>query len=86
MQSFTHLLRIITTQFDLTTLMINTAVKADSNTQSAFAGTIVKPALGITWNFCADTCILLHRSVQPDIVTIEVVRSRTGVTLLLIWD
>src|SRR5271155_3403301 len=79
MQSFTHLLRLITTQFNLTTLVINTAVKTDSNTQSAFSGTNFKPALGVTWTFCSDTCILLHRSVQPEIVTVEVIRSRTGV-------
>jgi hypothetical protein len=79
MQSFTHLLRLITTQFKLTTLVINTAVKTDSNTQSAFSGTNFKPALGVTWTFCGDTCILLHRSVQPETVTVEVIRSRTGV-------
>jgi len=79
MQSFTHLLRLITAQFNLTTLLINTTVKTESNTQSAFAGTKFKPALGVTWTFCADTCILLHRPVQQDTVIVEVLRSRTGV-------
>ena len=70
----------MTTEYRLATLLINTAVIADSNPQSAFSGTKVKPSLGVTWSFCADTCILLHRSVQENIVTVEVVRSRSGVS------
>jgi hypothetical protein len=70
----------MTKQYNLTTLLINTAVKSDTNTQSAFSATKTKPALGVTWTFCADTCILLHRSIEDDIITVEVIRSRTGVT------
>lgn len=81
MQSFSHLLRLMTIQYNLITLLVNTAVKADTNSQSAFSSTKYKPALGVTWTFCADTCILLHRSVEPDTVTIEALRSRTGVRI-----
>lgn len=79
MQSFTNLLRLMTTRYNLTTLVINAAVKSDTNTPSAFAATNVKPALGASWTFSADTCILMHRSVEEDSVTVEVIRSRTGV-------
>ena len=79
MQSFTNLLRIMTTRYNLATLLINAAVKSDTNTLSAFAATNVKPALGASWTFSADTCILMHRSVEEDSVTVEVIRSRTGV-------
>ena len=79
MQSFTHLLRLMTTQYNLTTLLVNTAVKTDTNILSAFSSTKIKPALGVTWTFCSDTCILLHRSVEEDTITVEVIRSRTGV-------
>jgi hypothetical protein len=80
MQSFTHLLRLMTTQYNLATLLVNTAVKTETNnTQSAFSSSKIKPALGVTWTFCADTCILLHRSVEEETVTVEIIRSRTGV-------
>ena len=79
MQSFTRLLRLMTTQHNLTTLLVNTAVKTDTNSQSAFSSTKLKQALGVTWTFYSDTCILLHRSVEEDTIIVEVIRSRTGV-------
>jgi len=78
MQSFSHLLRVITTQYNLTTLLINAAVKTDLNALSAFTTTKVKPALGATWTFSADTCILMHRAVENKLIA-EVLRSRSGV-------
>jgi hypothetical protein len=69
----------MTKEYNLLTLLVNTAVKTESNTQSAFIATKLKPALGVTWSFCADTCILLHRSVEEETVIIEILRSRTGV-------
>ena len=77
MQSFTHLLRVMTAQYSLTTLLINAAVKTDLNTLSAFSGTRLKPALGATWTFSPDTCILMHRAVEDKVVA-EVIRSRSG--------
>lgn len=79
MQSFVNLLRLMTIQYNLTTLLVNTAVRADTNPLSAFSSTKIKPALGLTWPFCADTCLLLHRPVEEDVVIAEVIRSRTGV-------
>ena len=97
MQSFIHLLRLLTQQYSLTTLLINTAVKSetigkslhDNNDQnvfrmiitvgqSAFMDTRIKPSLGITWTFCADTCLLMHRSLREERIIIEVLRSRNG--------
>jgi hypothetical protein len=75
----------MTKEYNLTTLLVNAAVKTDTNVQSTFSATQVKPALGVSWTFCADTCILLHRSVQEDTVIVEVIRSRTGVYLFLFW-
>jgi hypothetical protein len=72
----------MTTQYNLTTLLVNTVVRSDTNTQSAFSATKVKPALGASWAYSADMCILMHRSVEEDTVTVEVIRSRTGVLLL----
>ena len=83
MQSFAHLLRLMTKEYKLTTLLVNTAVKTDANSQSAFMATKLKPALGVAWTFCADTCLLLHRSVEDEAVIIEVIRSRTGVQQML---
>jgi hypothetical protein len=68
----------MTTQYNLATLLVNTAVRSDTNTQSAFSATKVKPALGASWAYSADTCIIMHRSVE-ETVTVEVIRSRTGV-------
>ena len=83
MQSFSALLRLITTQYNLTTLLVNTAVKTDPNPQSAFSATKVKPALGVSWSFTADTCLLLSPAEQEDRIIVEVLRSRTGVSPLL---
>jgi len=69
---------VITTQYNLTTLLINAAVKTDLNALSAFSTTKVKPALGATWTFSADTCILMHRAVEDKVIA-EVLRSRSGV-------
>lgn len=69
----------MTKEYNLTTLLVNTAIKTDTNGQSAFLATKMKPALGVAWTFCADTCVLLHRSVEEDTVVVEVIRSRTGV-------
>jgi hypothetical protein len=69
----------MTKEYNLITLLVNTAVKTESNTQSAFIATKLKPALGVTWSFCADTCILLHRFVEEETVIVEILRSRTGV-------
>jgi hypothetical protein len=79
MQSFTNVLRLMTRQYNLTTLLVNTAVRADTTPISAFSSTKIKPALGVTWTFCADTCMLLHRPVEEDTVVAEVIRSWTGV-------
>jgi len=84
MQSFTHLLRLMTKDYNLTTLLVNTSVKVDTNTKSAFSATKVKPALGVSWTFTADTCILMHRSVEEDMVITEVLRSRNGVMRSLV--
>jgi RecA/RadA recombinase len=81
MQSFTHLLRLMTKEYNLATLLVNASVKVDANTQSAFSATKVKPALGVSWAFTADTCILMHRSVEEETVIVEVLRSRNGVNL-----
>jgi hypothetical protein len=78
MQSFSHLLRVVTTQYNLTTLLVNAAVKTDLNALSAFPTTKVKPALGATWTFSADTCILMHRAVEDKVIA-EILRSRSGV-------
>jgi hypothetical protein len=83
MQSFTNLLRLITRRYNLMSLIINTAAKEDINTQSAFSATEVKPSLGVAWTFSADTCVFMHRSVQEDLITVEVFRSRSGVIHLL---
>jgi Rad51 len=82
MQSFTNLLRLMTTQYNIATLLVNTAVRSDANTQSAFSATKDKPALGASWAYSADTCILVHRLVDEDTIIVEVIRSRTGVLLL----
>jgi len=80
MQSFTHLLRLMTKNYNLITLLVNTAVRTTaSNPQSAFIATNVKPALGVSWTFTADTCLLMHRSVDEHTVIVEVIRSRSGV-------
>ena len=79
MQSFTNFLRMMTTQYNLATILVNTAVKTNSNAQSAFTATQIKPALGVSWSFSADTCVLLHKSVDEETVIAEVVRSRSGV-------
>ena len=40
--------------------------------------TRLKPSLGVTWTFCADTCVLMHRSLGEERIIVEVVRSRNG--------
>lgn len=69
----------MTQNYNLTTLLVNTAVRTVSNPQSAFIATNVKPALGVSWTFTADTCLLMHRSVDEHTVIVEVIRSRSGV-------
>jgi len=81
MQSFSHLLRLMTEDYNLTTLLVNTTVKVETNTQSAFSATKVKPALGVSWTFTADTCLLMHRPMEEETVIVEVLRSRNGVYL-----
>ena len=76
MQSFTHLLRLMTQEYGLVTLLVNTAVKTEAMGQSAFMDTRIKPALGVTWSFCADTCVLMHRSLGEESIIVEVIRSR----------
>jgi hypothetical protein len=83
MQSFAHLLRLMTTQYNLTTLLVNTAVRADRNPLSAFSSTKIKPALGVTWTFCVDTYILIHRPVEQDTIIAEVIWGRIGVHMCL---
>ena len=78
MQSFTRLLRLMTKEYHLTTLLINNAVKTDFNQQSAFTSTSVKPALGVTWTFTSDMTILMHKYFN-DAIILEILRSRTGV-------
>jgi len=79
MQSFAHLLRLLTQEYRLATLLVNTAVKNEGIGHSAFMDTRVKPALGVTWSFCADTCVLMHRSLGEETIIVEVIRSRNGV-------
>jgi hypothetical protein len=82
MQSFTHLLRLMTQEYGLVTLLVNTAVRNEAMGQTAFMDTRVKPALGVTWSFCADTCVLMHRSLGEGSIIVEVIRSRNGVFFL----
>ena len=32
----------------------------------------------MTWTFCADTCVLMHRSLGEERIIVEVIRSRNG--------
>jgi hypothetical protein len=82
MQSFSHLLRLITTEYNLLTLITNTTVKSDMGGGSAFAGTRIKPALGTTWTFSPDVSLLMHRPTDDERVIVEVLRSRNGVSPL----
>jgi hypothetical protein len=84
MQTFVNLLRLVTRRYNLTSLLINNAVKVDASPQSAFSGTKFKPSLGTAWSFCADTCVFMHRSVEESLITVEVIRSRGGVFVIFV--
>ncbi|OLL25956.1 DNA repair protein rdl1 [Neolecta irregularis DAH-3] len=75
MMSFSRSLSTLTRELNLCTILINVTVKSKGFTDSAFADCTLKPALGPSWTFCTDLCLLL-RGISVNFAIAELIRAR----------